>query len=294
MINVVAFNRVLKHTVAPHIGSAAAMPFVKWPGGKRTLVPAIARHFPARVENYWEPFVGGGAVFFAFFGRIGHAVLSDTNEELVITYQIVKTDVEALLVRLGEHERAHRRRNGRKYADGNTYYYHVRETEPNDPVEMAARFIYLNKTCYNGLYRVNRAGRFNVSEGSYKNPDICNVDRLRRASVALSNAQIVLGDFERVVQPNDGDFIYCDPPYDSCFAGYQAAGFPEEAQRRLRDAAEGWAGEGAIVLLSNADTPAMRKLYANFIVEEAQAPRPINTNGAGRGNAAELLIRSRG
>lgn len=276
----------------PYIERPAATPFVKWPGGKRTLIPAIAVHFPERVDNYWEPFVGGGAVFFTFANRIERAILSDTNEDLMTTYQVVKTNVDALIARLREHESAHRRREGKKFADGKTYYYRVREEEPDDPVEVAARFIYLNRTCYNGLYRVNKAGRFNVPEGTYKNPDICNADRLRRASKALANAQILSGGFDRIVQPSAGDFIYCDPPYHGCFTGYQAAGFPEDAQKRLRDAADAWVSEGASVLLSNADTPAMRSLYGHYPIEEAQAPRYINANGAGRGKAAELLIRA--
>ena len=293
--NVVPFKRVLQHTPRPYIGPAAAMPFVKWPGGKRTLIPAIAQHFPDEVETYWEPFVGGGAVFFTFAKRIERAVLCDTNEDLMITYAVVKDDVEALVERLSEHERAHRRRDGRKYKDGKSYYYRVRDDEPSDPVEVAARFIYLNKTCFNGLYRVNKAGRFNVPEGKYAKPDICNADRLRRASSALARAHIVLGDFTRTVQPADGDFIYCDPPYDGTFTGYQAAGFAQDAQRRLRDAADGWAQAGATVLLSNADTPAMRSLYASgFAIEGVSAPRNINSDAAGRGKAAELLIKSNG
>ncbi len=291
MSNVVPLKRVLKHTTAPHIGPAAAMPFVKWAGGKRVLIPAIAQHFPEQVNTYWEPFVGGGAVFFTFAKRIEQAVLSDTNEELMITYQIVKNDVEALIARLAQHETAHRRRAGKKYKDGKTYYYRVRESEPTDPVEVAARFIYLNKTCFNGLYRVNKSGKFNVPEGSYKKPDICNSERLRKASKALIRAQIQLGDFGRVVQPDAGDLIYCDPPYDGTFTGYQAAGFSGDAQRRLRDAADGWVGEGAGVLLSNADTSSMRSLYANYEIVDVTAPRNINSDVNGRDSVPELLIR---
>ena len=295
MGNVVQFNRVLKRTEAPYIDPAAAVPFVKWPGGKRTLIPAIARHFPDEVETYWEPFVGGGAVFFTFAKRIERAMLCDANEDLVITYQVVKADVDALIERLGQHERAHRRHSGKQNKDGKSYYYRVRDDEPSDPVEVAARFIYLNKTCFNGLYRVNKAGRFNVPEGKYAKPDICNADKLRRASNALAKAHILFGDFGRTVQPATGDFIYCDPPYDGTFTGYQAAGFPQDAQKRLRDAADSWAKTGATVLLSNADTPAMRSLYADgFAIESVQAPRNINANAAGRGNAPELLIKSHG
>lgn len=231
MSSVVQFNRVLKHTPRPYVGPAAAMPFVKWAGGKRSLIPAIAKHFPDEVGTYWEPFVGGGAAFFTFAKRIERVILGDTNEDLAITYQVVKTDVDALVERLSEHERAHRRREGKRYKDGKTYYYRVRDEEPLEPLDVAARFIYLNKTCFNGLYRVNKSGKFNTPEGKYKNPDICNAERLRRASNALQRAQIVLGDFQKT-QPGPGDFIYCDPPYDGCFTGYQAAGFDDAAQHQ--------------------------------------------------------------
>ena len=267
-----------------------AQPFVKWAGGKRSLVPALAPCFPDEIGTYWEPFVGGGAVFFALAKRIRHAILSDTNEELVLTYQVVKSSVEALIDRLRLHKRKHEERAGQTDGDGKSYYRLVRDCEPTDPVEIAARFIYLNKTCYNGLYRVNSQGRFNVPEGRYKNPDICNADRLRETSRALEKAVIRAGDFGSVVQPGPGDLVYCDPPYDGVFTGYQASGFGENDQERLRDAASAWRRSGARVVLSNADTPAIRKLYRDFRIREATAPRPINSKGTGRGDSAELII----
>lgn len=276
----------------PLVETPPAQPFVKWAGGKRSLVPALAQYFPDEIGTYWEPFVGGGAVFFAFAKRIKHAILSDTNEELVLTYQVVKSNVEALIDRLRLHKSKHEKRAGQTYRDGKTYYRRVRDTEPTDSVEIAARFIYLNKTCYNGLYRVNSQGKFNVPEGRYKNPDICNADRLRETSQALENAIIRVGDFTRVVQPGLRDLVYCDPPYDGVFTGYQALGFGENDQERLRDAANAWRRSGARVVLSNADTSAMRNLYGDFRVHEATAPRPINSKGTGRGNAAELIITS--
>lgn len=294
MSNVVALKHSRTHTAAPPTKPTLAVPFLKWPGGKRPLIPAIKRHFPDDVKTYWEPFVGGGAVFFALAGLARRVVLSDTNEDLIITYRVVKDDVDRLLDCLGEHERAHRRRDGRQYADGSTYYYRVRASEPRNHVEVAARFIYLNKTCFNGLYRVNKAGRFNVPEGGYVDPDICNAERLRLASAALTNAKILLGGFERVVQPASGDFVYCDPPYDGCFAAYQSAGFTHHAQERLRERADAWVAAGADVLLSNADTPTMRRLYDDdrYSIESVKAPRNISGRASGRGTASELLIRS--
>ena len=270
----------------------AAQPFVKWAGGKRALIPSLAQHFPKAITTYWEPFVGGGAVFFAFAHRMERAFLSDTNEDLVTTYRVVKTDVDALIERLGKHQRKHRERQGKRYADGKTYYQRVRAQEPTDPVEVAARFVYLNKTCFNGLYRVNKNGRFNVPEGSYAQPAICNAEQLRAAHRALAKATIKLGDFSRVVAPDKGDLIYCDPPYDGCFASYQADGFRGDSQLRLQDCAKAWGKSGATVVLSNADTDAMRALYAGWKVHDAMAPRSINANGDGRGAAAELIITS--
>ena len=284
------FEHGVRPTERPYGTKAAALPFVKWAGGKRALISSLAPYFPAEIGTYWEPFVGGGAVFFTFADRIQRAFLSDTNEELVITYQVVKDDVESLIERLQDHDRHHRRRKGKQYSDGRTYYLRVRADKPIDALDMAARFIYLNKTCFNGLYRVNKSDQFNVPEGRYKRPNICNPERLREASKALEKATIRVGDFSRVVQPADGDFIYCDPPYDGTFASYQAAGFDDEEQSRLRDSANQWAADGARVVLSNADTAAMRRLYSSWAIAEAKAPRSINCLGNGRGAAQELII----
>lgn len=247
------FEQVLRRTQHPHVEKSPASPFVKWAGGKRALIPDIARYFPERIRTYWEPFVGGGAVFFAFADRIERAVLSDLNEELVIAYQVVKSRVDDLIEVLLAHARDHRQDSG--------HYYRVRKQEPKQEVEIAARFIYLNRTCYNGLYRVNKFGRFNVPKGRHSNPTICNEANLRAASKALAKATLRLGDFSKVVKPEPGDFVYCDPPYDGTFAAYQAAGFTDEDQERLRNAANDWASADAAVMLSNADTPLVRRLY---------------------------------
>ena len=269
----------------------AAAPFVKWAGGKRSLLPHLAPHLPAEIDTYWEPFLGGGAVFFAFASRIRRARLSDSNGELIVAYRMVKERLPDLLAKLREHQRRHQRRKDAKYADGSTYYLRVRASQPKEEVEVAARFIYLNRTCFNGLYRVNKNGLFNVPEGSYAKPDICNAHRLQAASRALANAALEIGDFASIA-PGKGDLVYCDPPYDGTFAGYQANGFDKDAQIRLRDAARQWAADGATVVLSNADTPAMRTLYADapWTIHDAAAPRAINADGDGRGAAPELIV----
>ncbi len=257
MSNVLLFNaqfeRVLKHTKRPYVEKAPASPFVKWAGGKRSLIPDIAKYFPDRIGTYWEPFVGGGAVFFTMANRIDRAILSDANEELILAYQAVKSQVDDLIDVLKEHKKKHLKDDG--------YYNHVRAQSPDATLEIAARFLYLNKTCFNGLYRVNKQGKFNVPKGRYKNPDICNEDRLRAASKVLAKATLRVGDFEKVVKPGSDDFIYCDPPYDGCFTGYQAGGFSEDDQQRLRMASDSWVEKGADVMISNADTSLIRRMY---------------------------------
>ena len=288
MSNVLPFEKILRHTQRPYLDKPPANPFVKWAGGKRSLIPEIAKRFPERIGTYWEPFVGGGAVYFTFADRVDRAILSDRNEELVIAYQVVKDKVDDLIEALRVHERGHR---------DERYYLRVRKQDPHLSLEIAARFIYLNKTCFNGLYRVNKSGKFNVPKGRYKNPAICNEEGLRAASRALQKATIRVGDFERRVSPGAEDFIYCDPPYDDSFTGYQVGGFTPTDQERLRNAASTWGTAGARVMVSNSDTPLIRRLYGEkgqFELHEAEAPRLINNRPEGRGNAPELIITSYG
>lgn len=278
-------DSILGVTERPYLDRARARPFVKWAGGKRSLIPDIARRLPEQIGGiYWEPFVGGGAVFFALDSRIGNARLSDVNAELVLAYQVIKKWPEELIEELGRHAEQHP-------ADKD-YYYEVRKmTHSQSSVEVAARFVYLNKTCYNGLYRVNKKGQFNVPKGRYANPTICDAEGIRKASEVLQTADIKLRDFARI-EPSSGDFVYCDPPYDGTFAEYAAGGFDDTEQRRLRDACKRWHGLGAAVMVSNADTPLIRTLYGEppFVMHEVSAPRNINCKAGERGDAGELLI----
>ncbi|MDE0609361.1 MAG: DNA adenine methylase [Anaerolineaceae bacterium] len=278
-----SLDAVLAHTARPYLGRARARPFVKWAGGKRALIPDIARLLPEHIGIYWEPFVGGGAVFFALDSRISTARLSDINAELVLTYQVIRKRPEELIERLACHAQQHPHKD---------YYYQVRKmTHSPDPVDVAARFIYLNKTCYNGLYRVNKKGQFNVPRGRYKNPLICDADGLRKASEVLGKATMHFVDFGRI-EPGHQDFVYCDPPYDGTFSGYASDGFGDDDQRRLRDVALKWHQAGAQVMISNADTGLIRGLYGAppFHCHEVTAPRQINCKGNERDKAAELLI----
>ena len=283
-----AFNRIPTviqppHARPPHPDHAHARPFLKWAGGKRALAPEITKLLPDTIKTYWEPFLGGGALFFALNTQIRDARLSDVNAELILTCQTVRNKLGALLPRLQEHKEAH--------ADKKYYYRVRRATASPDAVEVAARFIYLTRTCYNGLYRVNKSGLFNVPRGGYKNPAICDTDNLRVVSEVLQKAVLKHGDFGKV-EPSQGDFIYCDPPYDGTFARCDARGFGEPEQRRLRDTVLKWQGLGAQVMVSNADTPFIRSLYpeSSFRVYQVSAPRSINSKGNGRGPVNELLI----
>ena len=234
--------------------------------------------------KYFEPFLGGAAVFF----HLNHpqSFLSDTNRELVELYQVVKQEVEGLIEVLQIH----------KYE--RTYYYGVRSQNPLTltPVQRAARLIYLNKTCFNGLYRVNSKGQFNVPFGRYKNPNICDPEGLRAASKALRQADISIGDFESILgKAEKGDFVYFDPPYHpmtktSSFTSYTAGNFGEPEQRRLAEVYARLAERGCYVMLSNSDTPLIRELYCRFHIHEIRANRAINSKPERRGKITELLI----
>lgn len=269
--------------------ATVAAPFIKSAGGKRQLLPEIREHVPDRFGRYFEPFVGGGAVFFDLVRarRIARpAWLGDSNRDLAITYNVVKNDVDRLIAALRAHAAAH----------SESHYYAVREQAPTDRVGVAARTIYLNKTCFNGLYRVNRAGKFNVPMGRYANPTICDESNLRAVSLALQMAEIHAMDFQSAAVAQEGDFVYFDCPYwpasaTSNFTGYTNDGFTAADQQRLRDVALAMKGRGVRVLLSNADVPPVRALYAvGFEIRSVVAKRAINSKPGNRGSVGELLI----
>ena len=194
------------------------------------MAPTLAQQLPAQYNDYYEPFVGGGGLFFALESTIKTAYLSDTNFDLITAYKVIATQPNELIHLLKEHKSKHE----------GAYYYHIREAHNfvdsvfDYPVEIAARFIYLNKTCFNGLYRVNKSGEFNAAMGRYKNPIICDEENILAVSEALKKAKITLQSFERI-EPRSGDFVYCDPPYDSTFTGCSESGFGQSDQERLRD-----------------------------------------------------------
>jgi DNA adenine methylase len=276
-------------TSRPFLAEAqAAKPFLKAVGGKTVLLPEILPRLPAKIKTYYEPFLGGGAVFFALAaaGRFERAVVSDANEELAITYVALANLTDKVVRAL------------KKHVYDETHYYSVRAQDPLK-LEMsvrAARLIYLNKTCFNGLWRVNRKGQFNVPFGRYTNPTICDEENLRAVSLALRRVTVASLDFEKTVLPaKRGDAVYFDPPYvpvseTANFTAYTAGGFGPDDQARLRDVAKRLDERGVHVLLSNADTPLVRELYKGFRIESVQAPRRVNSKGGKRGNVGELLI----
>jgi len=265
-----------------------AKPFVKWVGGKRQLLPSIGDIIKPRLEpgaRYHEPFIGGGAVFFHLQPK--RAFLTDSNERLIRTYRGVQKDVEGVIRRL------------RSYPHDKRFYLQTRarDIDTEDDVEIAAWFIYLNRTGYNGLYRVNSKNGFNVPFGDYKNPTICDADNLRACARALRGARIDTRDFESVLtRAKPGDFVYFDPPYipltaTSRFTDYTSEGFSDAEQVRLRDVALELKARGVSVLLSNSSAQRVYDLYAkHFKCQEALARRSVNCKPNGRGRIAELLI----
>ncbi|MCT7984546.1 DNA adenine methylase [Laspinema sp. A4] len=267
-------------------------PFLKWAGGKTQLISQYQPLFPPQFKNYYEPFLGGGAVFFYLFQEHSagfKAVLSDVNEELINLYRCVQTDVEALIKALELHQAKH----------NDEYYYQVRAQKNRTLVKKAARIIYLNKTCFNGLYRENSKGEFNVPIGRYKNPTICNGELLRADSQALRSVQIEVRDFDKVLDEakTDQDFVYFDPPYyplsnTSQFTSYSRYNFNEKDQIRLRDVFAKLANRGVKVMLSNSDCPFIRELYQEFQIHEVSAARSINSKGTHRGKISEVVVTS--
>ena len=247
------------------------------------MAARIWEQAPDDFDDYHEPFVGGGSVFFAMPEPPGKVFLSDVNVELITAYQVLRDDVEGLITALQEHARSHQ--------EVQDYYYQVRDQEPKAVLQVAARFIYLNKTCYNGLYRVNESGKFNVPKGRYENPKICDVEGLRQASAVLALADIEVKKFEAIA-PEAGDFVYCDPPYDGTFTSYAPGGFGDAEQKLLRDTVIRWRNNGVSVMISNSDTRLIRDLYAGseFEIHKVVAPRNINSDGKGRGSVEELLV----
>ncbi len=268
-------------------------PFLKWAGGKRQLLSQFKPFIPEIGDStYYEPFLGAGAMLFHL--RPKNAVVNDINSELYNVYSVIKDKelFEELIEDL------------KKHINEKDYFYEIRAWDRTEeyknisPVKKASRFIYLNKTCFNGLYRVNSKGQFNVPFGKYKNPEIVNEAVLREVHDYLNNNNITLlnVDFEEAVKDaKSGDFVYFDPPYDplsetSSFTSYAQEGFGKEDQLRLRDTFRELNARGCKVMLSNSDTPFIREIYQEFKIITVQANRAINSKANGRGKINEVLV----
>jgi DNA adenine methylase len=270
-------------------------PFVKWAGGKRQLVPTIlANHLPKNynLQTYYEPFIGGGALLFSLQPK--KAVINDSNAELINCYKIIKNSLDELIEDLKNHK------------NNEYYYYDIRDWDreknfkSKTEVQRASRIIFLNKTCYNGLFRVNSQGQFNVPFGKYKNPNILDIAVLKAVNKYLNENQVRIlnSDFQEAVKDaKRGDFIYLDPPYDpvsetASFTGYDVNGFNKQEQRRLKEVFDDLNSRGCHILLSNACTEFIEDLYKDYLHTKISAIRAINCNGKKRGKVDEILVKN--
>lgn len=274
--------------------NSSVTPFLKWAGGKRQLVNEITKYVPKKYKTYYEPFVGGGAILFALKPK--KAIINDINFELMNVYEVVRDDVDLLVKDLKKHK------------NDKEYYYKIRELDRKKEYNSlpdyikASRIIYLNKTCYNGLFRVNKKGYFNVPFGKYKNPDIINEEVLRAVSKYLNESKIKILNTDFVDALNGitkDDFVYLDPPYDpisvsASFTSYNLNGFDKNEQKRLKKICDKLHEKGCKFLLSNSATPFIKKLYKekDYYIEIVQANRSINSNPSLRGKIDEVLVRN--
>lgn len=266
-------------------------PFVKWVGGKRQLLPELQKAMPSYYGRYYEPFVGGGALFFSIQPQYGY--ISDLNEELINLYITIRDDVEALMDSLDQH------------VVTKEYYIKIRNLDRNaaeykqlSNVERASRFIYLNRTCFNGLYRVNSKGEFNVPFGQYRNPRLYERQNLLDCSSVLKTTEIQHADFANILNyVKSGDFVYFDPPYlplnvTSSFTSYTKEGFDIDMQKRLKEVCDELNDRQVMFMLSNSDTDFINNLYADYSITKVYASRQINSVATKRGKITEVLVKN--
>lgn len=265
-------------------------PIVKWVGGKRQLMFELIKNLPKSYNRYFEPFIGGGALFFEL--QPENAYVSDMNEELINLYQVVRDNASELITDLQKHNIS------------KEYFMEIRNIDRTEEyanwsnVKKASRFIYLNRTCFNGMYRVNSKGEFNVPFGHYKNPRIIDENNLINCSNLLQRTEIKHADFSEILKKvKKGDFVYFDPPYvplseTSSFTSYTKDGFDIDMQFKLRDICDELDFRGVMFMLSNSDTKLVNELYANYEIKKVFASRQINANADGRGKITEVLVRN--
>ena len=286
--------------VPPVTITAHAKPFVKWAGGKRQLIPVLEEHLPKHFNSYLEPFLGGGA--FLFYIMTNHTkrqcIVSDLNSDLITTYTIVRDNIDDLLCLLRDHDKEYR-------TDPKMYYYMIRDgIDPSDinETERAARLLFLNRTCFNGMYRVNHSGKFNVPLGKYSNPNIVNEEILRSASTMLKTHKVTIKcrDFTSVLfDAKENDLVYLDPPYhpvsqDAFFTSYTKHDFGKEDLQRLAKLCNELDSKGCKVLLSNSTSPVVTALFSDrpWKITRTMCKRLINTDSSKRSGHFELLIKN--
>jgi len=277
--------------------TSSPKPFVKWAGGKRQLIQVLSKHLPKNYGTYFEPFLGGGAMLFHMITKNSNqkCIVSDLNSELVLSYTNIRNNVEELILSLKNHSKNY-------FKNSKSYYYSVRDSNPQNEVEKTSRLIFLNKTCFNGLYRVNNKGKFNVPLGRYTNPNIINEENLRILSQCLKSNKILIKcrDFSSIlseVQPDD--FVYFDPPYQPVsktanFTSYTNRDFRTDDLVRLVDVCKKLDSKGCHVMLSNSDTDEVIRMFSEkpWKIVEIQAKRAINSDSKKRTGHSELLIKN--
>jgi len=277
--------------------SASPKPFVKWAGGKRQLIPQIEKHIPKKFSSYFEPFLGGGALLFHLFSENKNlkGSVSDLNSDLVLSYITIRDNLDGLLKSLQKH-------SDNYFSDSKSYYYSVRESNPKSQFEKVSRLLFLNRTCFNGLYRVNGKGKFNVPLGRYSNPNIVQEENLRSVNQFLNQNKIIIKcqDFSSTVEKaKKGDFVYFDPPYQPIsktanFTSYTNRNFGLNDLKRLAKVSNQLAKKGVNVLLSNSSSKQVRDLFSAKYWEiiKIEANRAINSDSNKRTGHSELLIKN--
>ena len=276
---------------------ATPKPFVKWAGGKRQLLPEIEKHIPEKFSSYFEPFLGGGALLFHLLSEKKNlrGYVSDLNSDLVLSYVTIRDDLSGLLKSLQRH-------SDRYFSDSKSYYYSVRESNPKGQIEKVSRLLFLNRTCFNGLYRVNSKGKFNVPLGRYSHPNIVQEDNLRSVSQFLNHNKIMIKcqDFSSTVEKaKKGDFVYFDPPYQPVsktanFTSYTNGNFGINDLKRLAKVSNQLAKKGVNVLLSNSSSKQVREMFSDkhWKIIKINANRAINSASDKRTGHSELLIKN--
>jgi len=271
-------------------------PFVKWAGGKRQLMSELEKNFPTKFGTYLEPFLGGGAVMFDLLTKAPNLKcnVSDLNSDLVLAYVTIRDRSEKLIESLENHSKNY-------HKDSTGYYYEVRKQEPKNQIDKVSRLLFLNKTCFNGLYRVNSKGKFNVPLGRYTNPNIVNRENLQSVSKILQSEKIKIScrDFSSIIKDaKKGDFVYFDPPYQpvsdtASFTSYTHRDFTEDDLERLADLADQLNSKGCNVMLSNSNSKTVKKMFSSgWRIKEIKANRAINSNSQKRTGHKEIIIKN--